>query len=142
MSNKRKTHKSEKEKNHEKDSKNRRSNRKTKAGERISQKEANINSTLFRAYKSSQERGLDAIDFNDVIWNYDVETIVDEFRIARHETFTISSTFSSFLETIWEFKQYGCRIKGMKQVRQEYENFNMDTMKSEPAYKPAAIIRL
>lgn len=116
--------------------------RRAKAGERISLEEAGINATLFSAYKSSKNRELDEIDFNDVIWNYDVEDIVKELREAGCETFTISSTFSSLLETIWEFEQLGCRMDGLTQIEQEYENFNMDTMKSEPALKPAAIIRL
>lgn len=113
-----------------------------KAGERISLEEANINATLFRAYRSSKDRGLDEIDFDDVIWNYDVEPILDELRAAGCEAFTISSTFSSLLETIWEFEKQGCRMDGLKQVKQSYTYFNAETMKCEPAYKPAAVIRL
>lgn len=116
--------------------------KRAEAGERISLEEAGINATLYRAYRSSQKRELAEIDFNDVIWNYDVEAIVKELREAGYETFTISSTFSSLLETIWEFEQLGCRMDGLKQVEQEYKNFNMDTMKSEPSLKPAAVIRL
>ena len=96
----------------------------------------------FTEYPDAKEKGLDEIDFNEVIWGKDIEGIVNQLRKAGHETFTISSTFSSLLETIWEFEQHGCRMEGLKQVRQGYDNFNEETMKMEPAYKPAAIIRL
>ena len=98
--------------------------------------------TLYWAYRRSKENGLDEVDFSEVIWEKDVEGIVNQLRKAGHETFTISSTFSSLLETIWEFEKHGCKMEGLKQVRQGYDNFNAETMKMEPAYKPAAIIRL
>lgn len=98
--------------------------------------------TLYWAYKSSMDRGFEEIDFNEVIWEKDIETIVKDLREAGYESFTISSTFSSLLETIWEFEQRGCKMVGLKQVRQGYDNYNKDTRKSKPVYKPAAIIML
>ena len=39
-------------------------------------KDYGINSTLFAAYRDCQETGNDNIDFNGVIWDYDIPEIV------------------------------------------------------------------
>lgn len=113
------------------------------AGENVKFEEyPEINPALYWAYRSSLRRDLEEVDFSEVIWEKDIDAIVNSLREAGHETFTISSTFSSLLETIWEFEQRGCKMEGLKQVRQGYDDFNEETMKMEPAYKPAAVIRL
>lgn len=42
--------------------------------------ELNINATLFWAYRTSKETGNELIDFNEVIWDYDIEEIAQTLR--------------------------------------------------------------
>lgn len=59
-------------------------------------KDAGINPTLFWAYRTSKEEsGNDLIDFNEVIWDYDIKEIADCLRAEGITEFTISSTFST-----------------------------------------------
>ena len=57
--------------------------------------ELGINATLFWAYRTSKETGNELIDFNEVIWDYDIEEIAQTLRANGITEFTISSTFSS-----------------------------------------------
>lgn len=43
-------------------------------------KELGINGTLFWAYRTSKETGNELIDFNEVIWDYDIEEIAQTLR--------------------------------------------------------------
>lgn len=141
--NKRKTHTSEKEKNMKRIAKFDELIKRTSEGEELKFTDfPEVVPTLYWAYRSSLRRGLEEIDFKEVIWEKDIEIIVKDLREAGYESFTISSTFSSLLETIWEFEQRGCKMVGLKQVRQGYDNYNEETRKMEPAFKPAALIRL
>ena len=63
-------------------------------------KDYGINSTLFAAYRDCQETGNDNIDFNGVIWDYDIPEIVKTLKENGISEFTISSTFSSLIETL------------------------------------------
>ena len=42
--------------------------------------ELGINATLFWAYRTSKETGNELIDFNEVIWDYDIEEIAQTLR--------------------------------------------------------------
>ena len=44
-------------------------------------KDYGINSTLFAAYRNCQETGNDNIDFNGVIWDYDIPEIVKALKV-------------------------------------------------------------
>ena len=43
-------------------------------------KELGINGTLFWAYRTSKETGNELIDFNEVIWDYDIKEIAQTLR--------------------------------------------------------------
>ena len=62
--------------------------------------ELGINATLFWAYRTSKETGNELIDFNEVILDYDIVEIAQALRANGITEFTISSTFSSLLETL------------------------------------------
>lgn len=68
-------------------------------------KDYGINSTLFAAYRDCQETGNDNIDFNGVIWDYDIPEIVKALKENGISKFTISSTFSSLIETLAAFEK-------------------------------------
>ena len=55
-------------------------------------KELGINGTLFWAYRTSKETGNELIDFNEVIWDYDIEEIAQTLRANDITEFTISSS--------------------------------------------------
>ena len=72
----------------------------------ISLKDAGVNSTLYWAYRISKEESEnDLIDFNEVIWDYDIKEIADSMRAEGIKEFTISSAFSSLIETLAEFEK-------------------------------------
>lgn len=56
--------------------------------------------TLGQAYLYSKEAGNDLPNFAEVIWDYDIEAILEDCRKLGVKEFTISSTFSSLIETM------------------------------------------
>lgn len=52
-------------------------------------KDYGINSTLFAAYRNCQETGNDNIDFNGVIWDYDIPEIVKALKENGISKFTM-----------------------------------------------------
>lgn len=101
-------------------------------------KEAGINGTMFWAYRDSKEIGNELIDFNEVIWEKDVEEIVKACRENGVEQFTISSTFSGLLETLAEFEKHGCQLGGLTKVKARYT----DILTQERALIPAMIVHV
>lgn len=92
-----------------------------------------INGTLFWAYRNSKSCNNEFIDFNDVIWESDVEQIVSQCRKHAVDTITISSTFSGLTEVLWEMVQLGCKVEGMAKVNAPYKDFMEDTYTKIPA---------
>ena len=101
-------------------------------------KEAGINGTMFWAYRNSKEAGNELIDFNEVIWDYDVEEIVKTCRENGVEQFTISSTFSGLIRTLAEFEKHDCKVGGLTQVNARYT----DIFTGEREIIPALIMNL
>jgi hypothetical protein len=79
---------------------------------------AHINNTLYWAYMHSKEKGYDLIDLCDVIWEYDVEDIVNQLRAFGVNEFTISSSYSSLLNVVKKFIDLGCTLKGMTMLEE------------------------
>ena len=97
--------------------------------------ELGINATLFWAYRTSKETGNELIDFNDVIWDYDIEEIAQTLRANGITEFTISSTFSSLIETIAKFEDLGCTLDGIVRVKERCTHFGSDEHALIPAFK-------
>lgn len=97
-----------------------------------------INSTMFWAYRDSQEAGCDMLNFSEVIWQEDIAPIVKACREYGLQEFTISSTFSSLLETMAEFEKMGCKLAGLTTVKTRYT----DWQTGEKAIKPAVLMQL
>lgn len=100
--------------------------------------DCDINHTLFLAYRKSLEVNNDTIDFNDIIWEYDIDPIVTDCRKYGIETITISCNFSGLTSTLWELSQRGCTLVGTKIVKAPYK----DIITHEFAKIPALIIKL
>ena len=98
-------------------------------------KELGIIGTLFWAYRTSKETGNELIDFNEVIGDYDIEEIAQTLRANDITEFTISSTFSSLIETIAKFEELGCTLDGIVKVKERYTHFGSDEHALIPAFK-------
>lgn len=104
--------------------------------ENISLKDAGINSTLYWAYRTSKEEsGNDLIDFNEVIWDYDIKEIADTLKAEGIKEFTISSTFSGLIETLAAFEEQGIYMNGLTTVNARYTDWKTGEHARTPAIK-------
>lgn len=97
-----------------------------------------INSTMFWAYRDSQEAEADLLNFSEVIWNEDIAPIVEACREYGIHEFTISSTFSSLIEVMAEFEKLGCKLAGLTTVKTRHTNWRT----GEKEIKPAVLMKL
>lgn len=97
--------------------------------------EQNINGTLYWAYQSSKEAGNDLIDFSEVIWDYDIDPIIEACKTYGITAFTISSTFSSLIETLAEFEKRDCHMNGLTEVNARYTDWKTGEHARIPAIK-------
>ncbi|MBQ6773785.1 MAG: hypothetical protein IJQ56_05435 [Synergistaceae bacterium] len=74
------------------------------------------NRTLIYAYGQSKERGNQLIDFNEVVWDYDVEPIVSTLRSLGVKEFTFSSTMASGIDILAGFKKLDAVIQDVVYV--------------------------
>ncbi len=100
-----------------------------------SYKELGINRTMFLAYKHSKEAENELIDFNEVIWDYDIEGIVDNLKAEDIKEFTISCTFSTLLSTPAEFEKFGVFMNGLTTVNTGYTDWNTGEKEKIPAIR-------
>lgn len=96
-----------------------------------------INPTMYWAYRKSCEAENDILDFNDVIWEHDIEPIVDTCNKVGITEFTISSNFTGLLKTMYELEKRGFKVVGTIDVRANY----MDFFKHDKAIVPAVHIK-
>ena len=101
-------------------------------------KDYGINRTLFAAYRNLAYTGNELIDFADVIWDYDITKIVKTLKENEIAEFTISSGFSSLIETLAAFEKEGVRMAGLTEVNASYTDF----MTGEKARIPAIRMEL
>ena len=97
--------------------------------------ELGINATLFWAYITSKETGNEVIDFNEVIWDYDIVEIAQTLRANGITEFTISSTFSSLIETLAAFEKQGISMAGLTTVNARYTDWKTGEHALIPAIK-------
>ncbi len=98
-------------------------------------KDAGINATLFWAYRHSKEAENDLIDFDEIIWDYDIKEIAETLRVEGIKEFTISSTFSSLIPTPAEFEKQGIYMNGLTKVKQNYTDWQTGEKRRVPAIK-------
>ena len=85
--------------------------------------EIGINSTFGAAYFYSLEAGNDLINFDEIIWDRDIDEILENCRRFGIEEFTISSTFSSLITTIAEFQKRGCKLEGLIEINSRFDDW-------------------
>ena len=94
-----------------------------------------INPTLFWAYRESIEAGNEKINFSECIWEQDIEDIANCLKANGITEFTISSTFSSLIETLAEFQKHGFQMAGLTEVNARYTDFATGKKKVLPAIR-------
>lgn len=106
----------------------------------IKYSEIDVNPTFGAAYFYSEEAGNELINFGEVIWDYDIDEILENCRRFGITEFTISSTFSSLIVTIAEFQKKGCKLEGLIEINSRFDDwkscFEGETKKERiPAFK-------
>ena len=71
---------------------------------------------IWRAYEHSRETENEVLDFNDIIWDRDVEALTACMRENGIKAFTYSCQATDAIETLWLFKEAGCTIGEMVEV--------------------------
>lgn len=79
-----------------------------------------INRTFYWAYIRTQETTNEILDFNDVIWESDVEGIIKNCKEFGLKEITISSRFASLIEILAEFEKQGAKLAGLTQVTSRF----------------------
>ena len=85
--------------------------------------EIGINSTFGAAYFYSLEAGNYLINFDEVIWDRDIDEILENCRRFGIEGFTISSTFSSLITTIAELQKRGCKLEDLIEINSRFDDW-------------------
>lgn len=75
-----------------------------------------INRTFYWAYIKTQETTNENLDFEDVIWESDVEGIIKNCKEFGLKEITISSRFSSLIDILAEFEKQGAKLIGLTKV--------------------------
>lgn len=86
-------------------------------------KEWGINRTFYWAYKVSADVNNETIDFEDVIWDKDVEEIIKHCKEFGIKVITVSSGYSGVIQTLGLFEDKGCKVIGMKKVKSQHTDF-------------------
>jgi hypothetical protein len=95
------------------------------------------NWTLLSAYYKAQRSGNELIDFQECIWDRDIEPIATALEENGIDGFTISSTFSGLTEVLMAFQKMGYRMQGMVMVA----NGLKDWVTGENAMAPAVLLK-
>lgn len=99
-------------------------------------KEFGINRALFFAYITSKENGNELINFNNVIWDFDVEEIAQTLKANDIAEFTISNAaFSNFIEILAVFEKHGIIMAGLTTIKARYIDFKTGKRALIPAIK-------
>lgn len=94
-----------------------------------------INHTAFWAYVYSQEADNETLNFNEVIWDHDVEDIIKFCHAFAIKEITISSNFSGLIPTLALFEKIGCKLEGLTEVNDRFKDYITGEFKKLPALK-------
>ena len=98
-------------------------------------KEHNIDfRKIWTMYDKAKENKNQYIDFNDNIWNSEVEYLVKILRDNGIKKFTFSSGWSDAVKTAWLFTKNGCILEGLIQINSSLESFKTGEKIKIPAY--------
>lgn len=95
--------------------------------------EIGINSTFYWAYRTTFITNNETIDFDDVIWDKDVEQIINHCKEFSIPYITISSNYSSVIQVLGLFEDFGCKVTGLKKVKSQHPDFQTGELKTTNA---------
>jgi len=75
------------------------------------------NYEIYRSYHKSKEAGKDLIDFNELIWPNEIETIVDTLKANGIKEFTISCRSTNLIDCLAVFEKFNCKMNGFTEVK-------------------------
>ena len=101
---------------------------------RVSWKSLGFNATFGQAYLYSLEAENDLPNYGEVIWEEDIDPILADCRRTGITEFTVSSTFSSLIETIAELQKRGCELKGLVEINSRYKDWTTGEKERIPAF--------
>lgn len=78
---------------------------------------------IWRAYEKSRDNENKILNFDDIIWDRDVEALTACMKKNGIKAFTYSCRATDAIETLWLFKEAGCTIGEMVEVnlRKDYK---------------------
>lgn len=97
--------------------------------------ETHINQTFGQAYFAARRNENNLIDFNEVIWDHDIDQIIENLAEFEIREFTISSTYSGLINIIAEFDKRGWRVAGVTEVNASYTDFMSGEHQIIPAFR-------
>jgi len=100
-------------------------------------KDYGINGTMFWAYRKSIDAENDLIDFNEVIWDEDIDAIAECMMENGITEFTISSTFSGLISTLAALDKHGFKMAGIAEVNASYTDWQTNKRARIPAIRMA-----
>ena len=71
---------------------------------------------IMRDYEVSRDNGNEILNFDDIIWDSDVEALIECMKENGIKDFTYSSKATNAIETLWLFKQAGCTIGDLVEI--------------------------
>jgi len=95
------------------------------------------NYEIYRSYHKSKEAGKDLIDFNELIWPNEIETIVDTLKANGIKEFTISCRSTNLIDCLAVFEKFNCKMNGFAQVKTGWK-----LMDGSPETIPALKMRI
>ena len=90
---------------------------------------------FYRDYEDAQKIGNACIDFNECIWDKEIPQLVKDLKVYGIEEFTISSTYSGLVKTIWIFQQNGCSLEGIEEINGHCTDLKTGGYEKVPAFK-------
>lgn len=97
-------------------------------------KQQGINSTFFYAYKRTLDTVNENINFNNVIWDYDVKEILNHCREFGLECITISNSQAGIEDILSLFENEGCKIE-LTKVRTSFIDYKTNEPEIRNAFK-------
>lgn len=98
-------------------------NKAMEGGKDVKVSDLEIVPALYWAYVKSKDANNDRIDFNDVIWDREIEPIAAYLKENGITEFTVSSTFSSLITVLAAFEKHGFVISGLTEVYAPYTDY-------------------
>ena len=78
---------------------------------------------LISLYTDMKRRGNNYIDLADSYSYQDEEALIESFRTYGIDHFTFSSSWSSAVESAWNFQEAGCKLEGLVEINGQNEIF-------------------